>query len=96
MEELARKERRKIRVGYGKIRIDGQVVEMGRGARSTEGRKEQGERGEAEGKGEREEGVRRIEEGRDRIFQPSAIFIAFWNMARLGNKDEDFWKSLKE
>lgn len=50
-----RKERRKVRVDYGKIRIDGQVVEMGRGARSTEGRKEQGERGEAEGKGEREE-----------------------------------------
>lgn len=62
MEELARKERRKVRVGYGKIRIDGQVVEMGRGARSTEGRKEQGERGEAEGKGEREERVHRIEE----------------------------------
>lgn len=61
MEELARKERRKVRVDYGKIRIDGQVVEMGRGARSTEERKEQGERGEAEGKGERE-GVHRIEE----------------------------------
>lgn len=32
----------------------------------------------------------RREEGRDRIFQSSAIFIAFWNMARLVNKDEDF------
>lgn len=62
LEELARKERRKVRIGYGKIRIDGQVVEMGRGARSTEGRKEQGERGKAEGKGEREKGVHRIEE----------------------------------
>lgn len=59
-----------------------------------DGKKGNGE--EREGQGRRREREGRGEEERSKVREEERFKIAFWNVAGLNNKDEEFWKELNE
>jgi len=81
---------RREKNGKGGIEKEGKEEESGGMEEKEEGRgsqeRKKGEYGGSRGR-KRREGEARVEKG---------LGIAFWNVAGLGNKDRDFWESLKK